>query len=89
MHDFPTVPADLPGLPGVGSDPTLPPASPRLGVDIDLSFDADEAPKPVMPPPVRRSHVAPLEDRQDPPVSNMMEFDPDSISTILPWPKDK
>ena len=87
---------DLPSLIDPGSDPTLPPASPRLGLDVDLT-DAfgDDAPQPVKPPsPARakgkpRAASPPADVVEDAAISNLIEFDADSISPSASWPKDK
>ena len=72
------------------------PVQRELVLDVDLT-DAfgDDAPQPVKPPsPARakgkpRAASPPADVVEDAAISNLIEFDADSISPSASWPKDK
>ena len=81
VGDLPFAPPVMPP-PSADLDPTQPHASPRLGLDIDLSGDVMEKPDP------GKGRTKQAADAR-PPIANLIEFDADSISSLEPWSKGK
>jgi hypothetical protein len=86
VQPLPVGGAQAPQAPGAAvpePDLTVPPASLRLGLDVDLSS--------AFPEPASAGAAAAKEKPPQAPeaVDNLIDFDMDSLNSVTPWPKDK